>query len=545
MTDNAALQTAQLLADHNHTDLLLEITRRFTSTLDLREVLDQVLNLTVEAVGAERGSIFVLDGTGCVTHKILARWYLPPAQSEEVISVVLRQGAAGYVFRTREPVLVGDTQADERWVHLPDDPHVTRSALCVPLVHRGQLNGILTLTHAAPRHFDRHDLTLTTHIAGQAAIAIENACLYDRVCGERATLQAVIGSVVEGIVITDVQGRIEYANPAGAAALGAHIGTIHDQHLDELSPDPRLGELFRALLSARELQRGQMQGQDGRVYEASLVMAPGAGVVTTFHDVTHFVQLNALKSEFVSTVSHDLKAPLGLIYGYAWLLAENPELGAESRRYVNMILDGIQRMQQLITALLDLTLIESGTDRERGLVELADLIRESLSAFSAKIKEKGLRVDLCLDPTLPMVRVHTVRVGQALTNLINNAIKYTPAGGRIAVSTHVEEDEIVVRVSDTGPGIPSDKQAGLFGKFYRVGSKETLANEGHGLGLAIVKSVAEAHGGRVGVESVSGRGTTFVFALPVGLAVDLLEPPPEHVAISPGKSDRRTRDGGV
>jgi len=534
MTHSATLQPAQLLADHSRTDLLLEITRRFTSTLDLHEVLDQVLNLTVEAIGAERGSIFVLDGVGCVTHKILARWYLPPPQSEEVISVVLRQGAAGYVFRTREPVLVGDTQTDERWVHLPDDPHVTRSALCVPLVHRNQLNGILTLTHAAPRYFDREDLMLATHISGQAAIAIENARLYDRVCGERATLQAVIGSVVEGIVITDVQGRIVYANPAGAAALGAQTGTIRDQHLDNLSLDPRLGELFRALLGAGEPQRGQMHGQDGRVYEASLVMVPGAGVVTTLHDVTHFVQLNALKSEFVSTVSHDLKAPLGLIYGYAWLLAENPELGTESRRYVDMILDGIQRMQQLITALLDLTLIESGTDHERGLVELADLIRESLNTFSAKIQEKSLHVDLYLDSMLPMVRAHPVRVGQALANLVSNAIKYTPAGGRITISTRVEEDEIVVRVSDTGPGIPSDRQAGLFGKFYRVGSKETLANEGHGLGLAIVKSVAEAHGGRVGVESASGQGTTFVFALPLGLAVDLYDASLERVAVSTG-----------
>jgi signal transduction histidine kinase len=164
--------------------------------------------------------------------------------------------------------------------------------------------------------------------------------------------------------------------------------------------------------------------------------------------------------------------------------------------------------------------IESRVDEVREEVDLFELIHESLTAFQVRAQEKDLQVVVNVDPALPQLRGHPVRLGQAINNLISNAVKYTPSGGSIVVSATLEEDEIVVRVADTGPGIPPDKQAGLFGKFYRVGGQETLKEEGHGLGLAIVKSIVEAHGGRVGVESAVGQGTAFTSALPLtsGLA---------------------------
>lgn len=515
MADGAAALQGGAKSGRSRTNLVLEVTRRFTGILELDKVLGQVLALAVDAVGAERGSIFILSRSGRVTHKILSRWYLPPHQSEEVISVVLSQGAAGHVFRHRQPVLVRDTAADECWVHLPDDPHLTRSALSVPLLYRDQLNGILTLTHAQPQQFDEDDLTLISGIAGQAAIAVENARLFERVRQERATLHAVISSVSEGIIITDASGRILYANPASATALGIGSIAARGQPLDQLTPDPRLTELFRALLSSGEPQRGEIYSSDGRAFDVSLVLVPGAGAVATLHDVTRFKELDALKSDFVATVAHDLKSPLGLIYGYAWMVSESPTLDTEARHCIGMVIDGIQQMEQIITSLLDLTVIESGVDKVREEVDLFELIHESLAAFQVRAQEKDLRVVVNLDPALPQLQGHPVRLGQAINNLVSNAVKYTPSGGSVVVSAALEDDEIVVRVADTGPGIPPDKQAGLFGKFYRVGGKETLKEEGHGLGLAIVKSIVEAHGGRVGVESAVGQGTAFTIALPL------------------------------
>lgn len=514
MADEAVAQLNKA-GPENRTSLILEVTRRFTSTLELDQVLDQVLSLTVDTIGAERGSIFVMDRSGRVTHKILARWYLPSHQSQEVVSEVLGQGVAGHVFRYQQPILVTDTQADERWVHLPDDPYVTRSALSVPLLYRGQLNGILTLTHARPRHFDEDDLALGINIAGQAAIAIENARLFDRVRHERATLNAVISKVAGGILITDTAGRILYANPVSATALGLEAVVARGQSLEEVAPDPRLVELFQALLGSGEMQRGEIYVSDGRTFDTSLVLVPSAGVVVMLHDVTRFKELDALKSEFVTTVSHDLKSPLGLIYGYAWLLADLPNLDTEARQYVNQILNGIQKMQQIITALLDLSLIEAGVGQVREPVDVTVLINECLAAFETQVREKDLQVSVNAAPDLPQLQGNPVRLAQAVNNLVINAIKYTPPGGRISISADLHDDEMLLHVADTGPGIPPDKQEGLFRKFYKVSSQETLSQEGHGLGLAIVKSVVEAHGGWVGVESVVGEGSTFTIAIPL------------------------------
>ena len=514
MTKGATIQLDQAGPD-GRTNLILEVTRRFTSTLELDQVLDQVLSLTVDAIHAERGSIFVIDHQGRVTHKILARWYLPSHESQEIVSAVLGQGVAGHVFRHRQPVLVADTESDERWVHLPDDPHVTRSALSVPLLYRGQLNGILTLTHAQPQHFDQGDLALGINIAGQAAIAIENARLFEHVHRERATLNAIISKMSGGIIITDPLGQILYANPVGATSLGIEAVAARGQSLQDVALDPRLLELFQALQSSGEPQRGEIYTSDGRTFDASLVLAPGTGVVTMLHDVTRFKELDALKSEFVATVSHDLKSPLGLIYGYAWMLGDLPNLDTQAHQYVGHILNGIQKMQQIITALLDLSLIEAGVDQTREPVDVIALVYECLAAFEAQVGEKDLQIAVEADPALPLVRGNAIHLGQAINNLLVNAIKYTPPGGRISISVDLSDTEVLLRISDTGPGISQDKQGGLFRKFYKVGSKETLPSEGHGLGLAIVKSIVEAHDGRVGVQSVVGKGSTFIIALPV------------------------------
>lgn len=500
----------------SRTDLVLEVTRRFTSTLELNELLSQVLTLTVDAVKAQRGSIFVLDRDQKVTAKILARWNLPPAESEQVVEAVLEKGAAGHVLRTRRPIIIQDTQTDERWhLFLKDDPFVTRSAISVPLVYKGELNGILTLQHAQPNRFDEGDLAVLLGIGGQAAIAIENARLFTHVLQGRARLQAVIAGVAEGIIIVDADGTIQYANPVGAEFMGLTDVEVRGQPLSAFPAATKLLELFHKLFLTGQAQRGEVRDPSGRIFDATLVLVPQAGAVATLHNVTHLKELDTLKSEFVATVSHDLKSPLSLIYGYASALAESSAVAGENRACVEAILQGVQKMEQMITALLDLTEIEIGITEARNPVQLSHLILETVLALELKAAEKQIELSDAVPPSLPLVWGHSVRLGQALINLIDNAIKYTPAGGQVRVSARHEVNEVVVRVIDTGPGIPIAKQAGLFGKFYRVGTKETRDLEGHGLGLAIVKSVIETHGGRVWVESQIGRGSTFAFSLPV------------------------------
>jgi len=193
-----------------------------------------------------------------------------------------------------------------------------------------------------------------------------------------------------------------------------------------------------------------------------------------------------------------------------------PDLSELASRGLNEIKESATRMKNLVTKLLDLAQIEAGLDQAMQLCEMPDIIADVLKAHCLQAEEKNIELTTVVANDLPGVCGHPVRLEQAVSNLVGNALKYTPPGGRVTVAAQLGDQEIVVRVSDTGPGIPPNKQAGLFAKFYKVGAEETRAQEGHGLGLAIVKSVVEAHGGRAWVESTVGQGSTFCFALPLG-----------------------------
>lgn len=495
-------------------ELVFEITRRFAVSLDLSEVLSEVLSLTVDTVGADRGSIFVFDAEQKVIRHILARRNLPAEKSAQVVAAVLDKGLAGWVVRNRRAALVEDTQTDSRWHHLPGDELTTRSAVVVPLLHRGQINGLLTLMHSQPRIFGGAHLRLATAIAGQAATAVENARLFTHVRDERAVLEALIGGVQEPIVVTDAQNRVRYTNPA-AGALDEQLGQAIGRPVETVIPADKLNDMFRQLLASGRTQRDEISWPDGRTFDANLVLVPGVGSVAVLHDVTHFKELDRIKSEFVATVSHDLKSPLTVIYGYAELLEEAlPELGQLATKGLGEIKASATRMKNLVTTLLDLAQIEAGLDLAAQPCRMSRIICDALAGYRLQAEEKQVSLNVSVADDLPDIMGHPVRLGQVIANLVGNAIKYTPPGGQVAVLARTSNHKLVVQVSDSGPGIPPARQIGLFGKFYKVGAQETVAQEGHGLGLAIVKSVVESHQGRVWVESKVGEGSTFAFSLP-------------------------------
>jgi two-component system phosphate regulon sensor histidine kinase PhoR len=496
-------------------ELVFGITHRFASILDLNEVLAEVLSLTVDSLNADRGSIFLFDLDGRVSRHILARRNLPAGKSEQIVSAVLDKGLAGWAIRHRQVALVEDTQTDPRWHHLPGDELTTRSAIAVPLLHRGQINGLLTLMHSEPHAFAQWHLDLVSAIAGQAATAVENARLFTRVRDERAVLQALINGVREPIIVTDAQNRVRYTN-AAARALDESLDQAVGQPIEAVIPAAKLNQLLHQLLTSGQPQRDEIPWPNGCTFDANLTLIPGVGSVAVLHDVTHFKELDRMKSEFVATVSHDLKAPLTVIYGYVELLQEVlPDLNELAVESLEEIIDSATRMRNLITTLLDLAQIESGLDQATQSCQMSEIIPDALKGYRLQAQEKEITLEVVVADDLPALVGHPVRLGQAVANLVGNAIKYTPPGGQVTVSAQASDQKLVVQVSDTGPGIPPAKQAGLFGKFYKVQAKETRALEGHGLGLAIVKSVVEAHGGRVWVESKVDEGSTFAFSLPI------------------------------
>ena len=498
------------ISDAVSVDLILEIAQELNSSLDLPEVLGNVLRLTVEATSAVRGSLFLLDEQGHVVRRILARPNQSPKISERNIQRVMADGLAAWIYQYKQGALVSDTITDERWVFLPGD-NVTNSVLGVPLLYRGHVNGILTLHHRKRDFFTEAHLTLAMGIAGQAAVAIENARLFTKIRQDHEALYALLKGLPLPVLVV-VDDLIIFRNSMAKQVLGINQANMP---LLEISGGDRLAPVLTDLPEAEAGRSVEVDWPDQRVFQVSVNNVPEYGLVIALDDVTEFKTVAAMKSQLVETVSHDLKNPLSHIKGFAKLLATEP-LSDQGRINLEQIIQSATQMESLVTHLLDLAIIEAGTDESLQPCDLAQLTVDLLPEFELQLQAADIHLETELPLGLGQVMADPLRLCEIVSNYVSNAIKYTPRQGNVSVTISRHDDEMWLLVSDTGRGIPPGAHAQLFDKFYRV--PITNANEwveGTGLGLAIVKAIAEDYGGRVWVESTVGGGSTFGCALPV------------------------------
>jgi signal transduction histidine kinase len=251
---------------------------------------------------------------------------------------------------------------------------------------------------------------------------------------------------------------------------------------------------------------------------ALLLLAIVLGLGATYRLVRRESEMARLKADFVANVSHDLKTPLSLIRMYAETLEMNRVPDEAARRdYYGVITRESERLTRLINNVLDFSRIEGGRQRyDLQPTAVEPVIHEAIEAFRHPLAQHGFKVETEIDPALPEVPMDPAAVGQALANLIDNAIKYSGEGRRLRVAAHRKGAQVAIEVADDGIGIPLAEQARIFDKFYRVGRSETQGRRGSGLGLALVTHIAEAHGGSVSVESRPGAGARFTLHLPSG-----------------------------
>ena len=337
---------------------------------------------------------------------------------------------------------------------------------------------------------------------------------FDQLRREQAETSAVVESMVEGVVAADERGRVVTAN----AALRRLLGYRDDEAL------PALPQLFRAK-GARDVVDAVLRGEaiegrevelEGRTLLATARPLPRGGAVLVFHDLTALRRLEAVRRDFVANVSHELKTPLTSISGYAETLVSDKPDAATAERFLGVILGNARRMQRLVDSLLDLSRIESGSWRPRvESVPVGVAAREVWAglAVRATAGEVGFEVDAepagpaALDADLDALR-------QVLTNLFDNALRYTPRGGRVICRVRRAEGGSVLSVVDSGSGIPREHLSRIFERFYRADPSRSRDEGGTGLGLSIVKHLVEAHGGRVWAESEVGLGTTVAVFFP-------------------------------
>jgi len=391
--------------------------------------------------------------------------------------------------------------------------------LAVALHHEDRHYGVVWAGYEQQRNFSDADIRFVTTLAGQAALAVANTHLYVNVEASRRQLEAVLNSTPDPVLVTDHRNRLLLANRAATLALG--LKTDHTGSGEKTEKIVKLRPLLNLLQDTTvENQSIEVVLADERTYlaTASSVLVDGRriGRVCIMRDVTHFKELDSLKSEFVATVSHDLRSPLTLMRGYATMLETGGELNGQQLGYVKKIVTGVENMSRLVNNLLDLGRIEIGVGLQVENVTVLDIIERVISALQLSASQKNIILSVELPKDMPnTVEADQALLHQAIYNLVENAIKYTPENGRVVISTQSQPGSIVFSIEDSGFGIPEEDKPHLFEKFYRSKQRETRAQPGSGLGLAIVASIASSHGGRVWVESATGKGSAFYLQIPI------------------------------
>lgn len=341
---------------------------------------------------------------------------------------------------------------------------------------------------------------------------------------EKGKMENILANMVEGVIAVDGEGRVILANARAEETLGVSGHEIVSRPLSDIPGCPELARLFedvRVTGDQRTLELPPGQSRQYILAHVSPLREEGGrgffGAVGVLQDVSELRQLEQLRRDFVANVSHELRTPLTSIQGFLEAMMDGIIAGDTAKnRYIQVIHQETLRMNRLIHDLLDLSLLESGKIRwEFGSVNLSDLSSRVLLNLEPQLERRKLAFINNLPTDLPPVRGDGDRIGQVLTNIVANAIQYSPVGGTISLNGQTGESFIKVSISDQGSGIPPEDLSHIWDRFHRVEKSRNRATGGTGLGLSIVKQIVEVHGGFVEAQSDPGMGSTFSFTLPI------------------------------
>lgn len=336
---------------------------------------------------------------------------------------------------------------------------------------------------------------------------------------ERGRLAAVLDHMADGVLITDGEGRVRLANPAAVRILGLSPGAALGRRLAEVVRQHEIITLWRQCNEASEEQTELVEvGRQGSFVQAIVTPLGGADLgacLVILQDLTRVRQLETVRRDFISNISHELRTPLASLKALSETLRDAAlEDPPAAKRFIDRMDIEVDALTQMVQELLELSRIESGQVPVRLTpVALGDVVIPAVERLRPQAARAGLALTVEIDPQGPLVLADPERIQQVVTNLVHNAIKFTPAGGSVRVYSAVGGDEATVLVQDTGVGIPAEDLPRIFERFYKADRART--GGGTGLGLAIAKHIVCAHGGEIEAESVEGRGSTFRFTLPL------------------------------
>jgi signal transduction histidine kinase len=563
LLDRIAQQRQQRVHGH-HFEALYNVSRVLGSSLDLQIVLDQVIDAIIHLTNAERGFLMLRDDDGGLTVKVARNLDQQTLTSEQF---KFSRTVVNQVMDSGQSLLTTNAAEDPRFASKESIvAQSLRSIMAAPLRARGHVIGVAYVdSRAMIGLFSDEDLTAMDTFSAQAAIAIDNAILFSETDQELARrleqlrqlrridllLNETLDSEKAVAYTLEWACRLSNATSGYLGFVEGHPIQINEashygKHPSETQSTTVLSKRFPAALQVVESGTSQLiEEEERRIYivpirretqtigvvvlvgdhdaftdeQQDIVERVVARAAVTIENATLYAAVQAAdraKSEFVGIVAHDLKAPMTGIRGYAELMEMIGGVSERHKTYIERIKDTVNRMEILVSDLADISRIESGHFfMEEGRTPVAGIIQAVKDSTLPQIEKRRHTYVENIEPDLPDLWVDYYRLVQVLVNLVSNAYKYTPDGGTITLRARRVQDRVEFSVQDTGIGLDEKSIAMLGTKFWRAEDEYTRSQPGTGLGFSITSSLIEQMGDRIRIESEIGRGSTFIFSVPI------------------------------
>jgi signal transduction histidine kinase len=507
-------------------EFLSEVSELLTQ-FDMNRTLGKIIRRTANAVGASRAHLALHPNFEVDWRQIFLTDRLDPDRVFTADVGGLDSGLAGRVAREGKGMVVTDVNASEYRDLFDNDLRGAKSALAVPFIYNQDMMAVLTMYHPKAGHFTENQLRLVQIVTNQTAVAIHNARLENHVRSGQYQFEAVLHAVESIMLVLDSSGKVLMMNAAGTQFLdipesrvseGLYLRELakSDTTFDQVqriveNPDGERHWVFKA--RSERLKRDF----DALVSVWENPLQAQSGYVVIMHDVTTLLELDRFKNDMLRMASHDLRTPLALITGYASIIElDLPAEPPGPRAHLANILKTVERMNNLLDDLLRFQKVQTSPLELHEPVQVVRLLKTVMehSEETASSKQHQLTTDYHDLPT--GIIADPVMVREAMENLVNNAIKYTPDGGKITVRAFAKDNRFYFEVEDNGFGLSPEHLPRLFTSFYRAKQTGTERIEGTGVGLSLVKTIVDRHQGDVWVESEPEKGSKFGFWLPIG-----------------------------
>lgn len=490
---------------------LIEITQTITSSLDLEEVLSMTIKQVHDSWDIEASSVWLLDEAE-QTLRVLTNVGTPMEILSQVV-VPVGKGFVGHVVETGKWIYTNDAPAHPVFYNEVDEltGFVTHSLLCVPLVFGGKVIGAMQLLNKIDDAFDDQDVERALTIASAIAIAVTNALLFEDATRRKHHLEATLEHTNHPILILDATDRIVSLNQYARRQLGLNKEVI-GQPLQDVLAIPELLAFVAQPNADLALSLVELTLPDGTVWIPRLGKIPQLGRILVLQDISHLKALTQAKDNFVTTVSYDMRAPLNTIAGFVAALEDVGPLNEQQQLFVQRAQATTKHMMTMVNGLLELARLNSELEYHYVACDLGQIAAEVVGEFQGQALARRVTLTLDLSGDAYQVQGDPAQLRRALSNLVDNALKYSPDEGVVDVVITAVSNHVTVIVKDQGTGIPEAEIPLIFDKFYRGRGQDDVV--GTGLGLALVQSIVQAHGGQVWAENQNGSGAAFYVELP-------------------------------